>query len=112
MTKRINPADYLDHPEKAVALLNEVLSIGGSDRAIQQAVAVLIRSLAARRLWRRATGAPPLRTNGPPKRPGAEVNKVSRVRPSESVGCPQALEMVRRSEPSSRGVRSCKPKRS
>ena len=25
MTKRINPADYLDHPEKAVALLNEVL---------------------------------------------------------------------------------------
>jgi hypothetical protein len=46
MTKRINPADYLDHPEKAVALLNEVLSIGGSDRAIQQAVAVLIRSLA------------------------------------------------------------------
>ena len=23
MTKRINPADYLDHPEKAVALLNE-----------------------------------------------------------------------------------------
>ena len=46
MTKRINPADYLDHPEKAVALLNEVLSSGGSDRAIQQAVAVLIRSLA------------------------------------------------------------------
>ena len=46
MTKRINPADYLDHPEKAVALLNEVLGSGGNDRAIRQAVAVLVRSLA------------------------------------------------------------------
>jgi len=33
MTKRINPADYLDHPEKAVALLNEVLGSYRDSRA-------------------------------------------------------------------------------
>ena len=41
MTQRTDPADYLDDPAKAVALLNEVLSGDGSDRALKHAVTVL-----------------------------------------------------------------------
>lgn len=45
MTKRIDPTEYLDDPAKAVALLNEVLSGDGNDRAIKQAVTVLVIAL-------------------------------------------------------------------
>jgi hypothetical protein len=45
VTKHFDASDYLDHPERAVALLNRVIGAGGSDQAIGQAVAVLVRSL-------------------------------------------------------------------
>ena len=45
MTKRLDPTEYLDDPAKAVALLNEVLSGDGNDRAIKQAVTVLVITL-------------------------------------------------------------------
>ena len=62
-------------------------------------------SAEARRIWRRTQGVPAVGTNaGPPKQLVADVNKVLRARPSESVGCPQTSEMLPRSEPSSRGA--------
>lgn len=45
MTERIDPTEYLDDPAKAVALVNEVLSGDGNDRAIKQAVTVLVIAL-------------------------------------------------------------------
>jgi len=50
MTERIDPTEYLDDPAKAVALVNEVLSGDGNDRAIKQAVTVLVIALKARRI--------------------------------------------------------------
>ena len=36
VTKPLNPDDYLDHPEHAVALLNAVIASGGDLKAVEQ----------------------------------------------------------------------------
>ena len=45
MTKPLNPDDYLDHPERAVALLNAVIASGGNLKAVEQALVVVALAL-------------------------------------------------------------------
>jgi hypothetical protein len=52
MTKRIDPADYFDHPERAIALLNEVMSSDGNLDAIQRGVIHRRGGAGARRVQR------------------------------------------------------------
>ena len=45
MTKPLNPDDYLDHPEHAVALLNAVIASGGAPKAVEQALVIVALAL-------------------------------------------------------------------
>lgn len=45
MTKPLRPADYFENPERAVALLNKVISGGGDLATIQQALTVVALAL-------------------------------------------------------------------
>ena len=45
MTKPLTAADYLDNPERAIALFNSVLGSGGSDEAVKQALLVVALAL-------------------------------------------------------------------
>jgi DNA-binding phage protein len=54
--KHLDPDAYLDSPARAIALLNAVMSSGGSDDAVEQAL--IIVALALRRAgFRRPGGA-------------------------------------------------------
>ena len=41
MTKPLDPAEYLNHPERAIALLNAVIASGGDLKAIEQALVIV-----------------------------------------------------------------------
>src|SRR4249920_1938757 len=45
MTKPLNPDDYLNHPERAVALLNAVIASGGDLKAVEQALMIVALAL-------------------------------------------------------------------
>jgi hypothetical protein len=45
MSKPLDPDDYLDHPERAVALLNAVMGSGGDLKAVEQALVVVALAL-------------------------------------------------------------------
>jgi hypothetical protein len=46
MSMPLDPATYLDHPEKAIALLNAVMASGGSLDAIENALTIVGLALA------------------------------------------------------------------
>jgi hypothetical protein len=45
MTKPLQASDYLDKPERAIALFNRVLGSGGNDEAVKQALLVVSLAL-------------------------------------------------------------------
>ena len=45
MSKPLDPDDYLDHPERAIALLNAVMASGGGFEAVECALLVVARAL-------------------------------------------------------------------
>ena len=45
MTKPLKASDYLDNPERAIALFNKVLGSGGGDEAVKQALLVVAQAL-------------------------------------------------------------------
>ena len=77
MTKPLDPAIYLESPERAISLLNRVISSGGDLAAIEQALCIValalkragiqgagVASLPSERTQDHRTGAP--RSNKPP----------------------------------------------
>jgi len=46
MSLETKPSDYLANPERAIALLNKVMSSGGDLAAIEQALVVVTRAQA------------------------------------------------------------------
>jgi hypothetical protein len=45
MTKPLKASDYLDDPERAIALFNRVVGSGGDDEAVKQALLVVAQAL-------------------------------------------------------------------
>ena len=45
MTKPLKAADYLDNPQRAIALLNAVIASGGDLKAVEQALVVVALAL-------------------------------------------------------------------
>ena len=77
MTLETKPSDYLANPERAIGLLNKVISSGGDLAAIEQALCIValalkragiqgvgVASLPSERTQDHRTGAP--RSNKPP----------------------------------------------
>jgi hypothetical protein len=45
MTKPLKAADYLDNPQRAIALLNRVIASGGDIAVIEKALVVVVLAL-------------------------------------------------------------------
>ena len=68
--KPLKPSDYLDHPERAVALFNRVIGSGGDLATVQQALHILTLSLRRAGFKRLGPDAVIREPSAPPKRCG------------------------------------------
>ena len=86
MSLETKPSDYLASPERAIALLNRVMSSGGGLAAIEQALCIVARAL-ERAGIQGPECLPAFRTNtAPPDRLTASKPAAARVEISQALG--------------------------